>query len=220
MDARSVESQAIATDPISRDGDSTDLLKRRQELRGEFRVLLQRFLPYESKSKPDQEVIILDVGCSNCIEAVPLLEHFSGEHGAKLYGIDNSEDAIESAKAIHKSRGESNRRGTAVFLQADATKNDCLQCVPELADIVVIRRHELGLNRAVWTAMITNTVLKLAPGGQGIFTSRTNEDHRMLLELLSLLPCKIVKDETNEYQNYKSGHRVSPDAFVTVIQKN
>lgn len=220
MDERSLESLAVTTDPVSEVGDSTDLLKRRQELREEFLLLLQRFLPYEPANKPDQPVIILDVGCSNCIEAEPLLEHFGGANGAKLYGIDNSEDAIRSAESIHKSRGQDDSKGIAVFLQADATKRDFLQCVPELADIVVIRRHELALNRQVWTALIANATTKLAPGGRGIFTSRTDEDHRMLLEVLSLLPCKIVKDETNEYQSDNHGHRASPEAFVTIIEKN
>lgn len=128
--------------------------------------------------RSSKKIKILDVGCGDGWDAMPLVSYFGGSNFNHLnsnvdyLGIDISQGAIEDARKFHQEKGWPNLR----FENADATCLNEHLFTRDKFDIIVIRHPEVFTKYSkfitqTWLHIFKNAMLRLAEGGMLIITA-------------------------------------------------
>jgi SAM-dependent methyltransferase len=152
--------------------------------------------------KPDQNLTVLDLGCGYCQEAL-VINGFFGDKlmgdtspTVKVIGIDISEKTIKEAIKANTVKGSSTSPSKVpdylLLKQADATKLDQYDFIPEKVDVITIRHQHISGNEETWTKIFQQALNKVKDGGVVVLTSYIGFEHSMMLEAMRSIGAEIV----------------------------
>lgn len=183
---------------------------------------------------PDnRDTVILNLACGRSHESKVLNTFFGGrEYGnfsdrVRIVGVDIDEKKLLQARVICWE--EASMQADAlfgphyVFVVGDATNLSAIPAVPQGADVVVIRHHEISgdlvSSKETWRKIAQQALERVQTEGTILLTSYTQYEHDAMVRTIEDLGGQVRINERNPYTFISSESKIPRDQFIAIVRR-
>lgn len=200
--------------------ENETLVKNIQE---SFLGLLNDFLPRDllEKTKSNQTVKILSIGCGRFREAKSIFDYFHNhEKNLRLFGIEINKEMFS---LLQQDEFIKSKKGVIFLQNADATNlSGYIDWIKDSKfDLIILRHPEVTFNTDIVIKIFSICPMLLLQEGYFLFTTHFQDEKEALKQLLKLYKFKILIDKENEKPPSfkKEGETIFADRFLMIASK-
>ena len=193
------------------------------EIQRSFLNLLKDNFPQDllEKTKSNQTVKILSIGCGRFREAKSLFDYFHPhEENLRLFGIEINNEMFS---LLVKDEFIKSKKDFICLKSADATNlSSYMDWIKDSKfDLIIFRHPEVTFNTNIVIKIFSMCPMLLSQKGYLLLTTHFHNEKEALIQLLKLYKFKILTDKENEKPSSfkKEGETMFADRFLLIASK-